>query len=188
MTDSAEIDLFLEVLREIEGTRLVKSGALSDAFYAAATTGMHGIFSVSVPDDDDFRSFLLALRKLLLQGDLTNIDRAANVVRKRLGPGELYEFLNTERRIWRDLAEGSGPMKLIIDGTEYKPSDAFDLLIYSGPFHHDPEKRRKLESLGPHGAQLIRQQVNFYVVALVNYARALRHTIVEGRRQGLLPT
>lgn len=185
MSDDEVLDLFLRRVDEIRGTRLIRTGALSDAFHVGATKGQPAVFSVSRPDEDDFRSFLLSFRHLVAKKEPATLDRVANIVLGGLEPNRLREIVVQSREKWRR-AKKSGTMRLVIDGTDYGPELVLDLYLNGRYFHSDTAKAAQLDSAGGMGARLTRQKLNEMLVSGVNYASELRWAVIVGRAEGLL--
>ena len=179
------LDLFLRRIDELRATRLIQSGALSDAFHLGTTAGGPAIFSVSVPDEDHFRSFLLAFRHLVAEREPAKLDRVANILLQHLGHNQLRETTIQAREAWRRERK-RGPMRLVIDGRDYGPERVLDLYLNGRYFHSDASKARELGSVGAIGERLTRQQLNAMLVSGVNYASRLHWIVVTGRREGLL--
>jgi hypothetical protein len=62
--------------------------------------------SVSFPDEDYFRSFLMAFRPLVATKEPGNVERVANVLLQHLTPGRLQEFVVERRKQWRHDRKG----------------------------------------------------------------------------------
>ena len=185
MLDREQLDLFLTRLDELRSTRLIRTGALSDAFHVGATRGQPAVFSISVPDEDDFRSFLLCFRHLVAKKEPATLDQVANTLLRRLDADRLREFILRSRETWRRERK-HGAMRLIMDGSDYGPERVLDLYLNGRYFHSDDAKASQLASAGAMGARLTRQQLNAMLVAGVNYASALRWALLTARREGLL--
>jgi hypothetical protein len=78
--DGERLDMFLRRVDERGCTRLIRTGALSDAFHICAARGRPEIFLVSQPDEDDFRPFLLCFRHLVAKQEPATLDEVANVL------------------------------------------------------------------------------------------------------------
>jgi hypothetical protein len=179
------LDLFLRRVDELRATKLIQSGALSDAFHFGTTAGGPAILSVSVPDEDYFRSFLLAFRHPVAAKEPATLDRVANVLLQQLGHNRLREATLQAREVWRRERK-HGSMRLIIDGRDYGPERVVDLYFNGRYFHSDSSKADALGSAGAIGERLTRQQLNAMLVAGVNYASRLQWIVITGRREGLL--
>jgi len=184
--DRERLDLFLRLVDELVATRLIRTGALSDALHFSATAGQPAIFSVSVPDEDDFRSFLVCFRHLVANREPATLDQVANILLHKLEPEEpLGQFVSEARDVWRG-ASKQGPIQVIIDDAEYGPEEVLDLYLNGQYFHSDLTKAGQLDSVGAIGEKLTRQQLNGMLVAGVNYANKLRRALLSGRSEGLL--
>lgn len=157
---------------------------MSDAFHIGGTRGQPAIFSVSQPDEDDFRSFLLCFRHLVAKKEPATLDRIANLLLANLHSDALRTFLSDSRETWR--RGRRGVIELIIDGRDYGPEWALDLYLNGRYFHTNEAKASELASVGDMGRRLTRQQLNAMLVAGVNYASELEWAILTGRRDGLL--
>lgn len=185
MSDRDRVDRFLRRVDELHTTRLVRSGALSNAFHLGARAGQPPVMSVSVPDEDDFRSFLMAFRHLVATKEPSNFDRIANLLFQDLTPGRLRDFVVECREQWRHDRK-TGTIRLEIDGQDFGPERTLDLYLNGRYFHSEEAKARDLNSVGEFGQRLTRHQLNGLLVAGVNYARHLEWTILTGRSEGLL--
>lgn len=109
-----------------------------------------------LPNETNFRSYLLALRKFLLIGEpvfVSNIMSQSirclrlNTIPKDQGKhDELLRVMLSRQDEWRKAYQKASVVT--IDGTEYTANITTDLLFYGGMFHEDDEdKVQELKTL-----------------------------------------
>ncbi len=179
---SEDLDLFIDQVDQLMGTRLIRSGQLNASFKIHGETNQPVRFVQSVPDEDDFRSFLLGFRKFVLKKEPTFVNGVANSL---LRPGvlrgdELRQVVDTARSSWLWTCK-SGPISLIVNDVTYGPEVVLDLYLNGHYFHADEEKRTKLDGVP---SVLSRHQLNTLLVEGVEYVVGLRWVIATGRSQG----
>lgn len=183
--DSETLDLFKARTEELVGTRLVASGALASNFNINFDR-MKGVkFSISNPNEEDLRSFLLTLRQFVSDGEPVFVNRIHNQLWKALSAGSLRDQLAEARQHWKT-QRSRGPMALILDGKTLTPEYVLDLWVNGYYFHNDSRKAQALRLLDPVGAVLVRHAFLDHLIEVTRYVIFLRNVITAGRREGIL--
>lgn len=126
-------------------------------------------------DNDQWRSFVLSFRKLVLNNDLANLNRVLNILSK-------YGSKKDQQRIRKIKAElkmagqflgygasigveWEGEMKMVI------PKDAFDTMINGSMFHNDPSRQEDMRFIRNAGIFSLGAMLHYVIFT---YKQALR--------------
>lgn len=102
------------------------------------------------PEELEFRSLLLALRRFVAAGEPVFLDRIYNLCERHITSDHLRDLFRDARQKWKQAQRSSG-MKLIHNGRELTPPYVADLWINGHYFHSDPEKLRELRLISTFG-------------------------------------
>lgn len=185
LAPSEILNLFLARADELVSTRLVTSGGLSTSFNMKFERMKLGTFSISNPDEEQLRSFLLTFRQFVSKGEPILIDAVHNRVWQALAAGNLREQLAEARDHWKQQRR-RGPMALIMDEVTYTPEFILDLWINGYYFHNDSRKAETLRRLDPVGGLFVRHVFLDHLVEATRYVVFLRNVIRVARSEGLL--
>jgi hypothetical protein len=141
-----------------------------------------GLAATSAPhDEEQFRSFLLALRHFLLNGEPTHINLVFNVAERTLTDEDLKQKLRDARDRWRE-AQRSSIVTFKLGDRILTPDQVTDAWINGYYFHNDADARI-LEKIAPQAlAQplarftlenhvLTASQVVLYTANVLNHAK-----------------
>ncbi len=106
-------------------------------------------FEMREPDEDQLRSFLLALRQFVAPGEPICLNGIYNLCNRVIDSDRLKDCLREARRAWRKAFKRGG-FDFVVDDRTITPEHIYDLWINGHYFHADEHKRRELERLiGP---------------------------------------
>jgi hypothetical protein len=123
--------------------------------------------SVDGPDEEDYRSFWMDLRKLIMDGSPTHLPRVLSAAWQMYPDDEARTNWWTPLREAWNRALSRGPIALSVNGIDYSPGKLIDMWLNGVLFHDDAEKRRVWAELSeplPAMAEII---VNSAVISLV---------------------
>lgn len=128
MTDSEQLDLFVDRVAELSATRLARSGGLESSF--SIKFDQSGTkFSISNPDEDDLRSYLLTYRQFISAKDPVFVDKIHATLWRAFDAASHYRTeLAHAQASWRRQCR-SGMIALSIDGRRFHPALLQDLWI-----------------------------------------------------------
>lgn len=116
--------------------------------------------SVNQPDETQFRSLLVALRRFVSPSERAFLNRIYNLCEQHITSDELKNLLRDAREKWKR-SQRIGGIKLVVNEREFTPAHLADLWINGHYFHGsiDDPKTRELMQLQGLGVGLDR--VNF---------------------------
>jgi hypothetical protein len=94
------------------------------------------------PDEEDFRSFLLALRPFISKGEAVHIDRIYNLIETNVTHPVLVDAARSSRKTLKAAATGADFKVNNVD-----PADIAEMFINGRLFHADPTSRAALDAL-----------------------------------------
>lgn len=106
LTDLEALDLFVDLADELAATRLIRAGFETSLVIRAGGLGRMTV-TAPAPDEDDFRSMLLALRKLIADGEPTHIGRIHNLIEKHVLDPALVAAARESRSILAGATAGA---------------------------------------------------------------------------------
>lgn len=134
-------DLFIEKAKELASRRLIQDG-----FETGLVIRGGGADGLSVeqpePDEEDFRSFLLALRPFLSNGEAVHIDWIYNLIEINVTDPVLVDAARSSRKTLKAAATGADFKVNNVD-----PADIAEMFINGRLFHADPTSRASLDAL-----------------------------------------
>jgi len=140
MSPTDRLRLFVARAEELGNTKLAKGEF-------RARMRFDGIaFQPDFPDEDEFRSLLLAARHFLLQEEPVLFGRVFNVCEEHITSDKHRLAMRSARRGLDERLASSG-VGIVVGGKEITPKYAIDLFFYGSYFHGDPEHREFLESV-----------------------------------------
>jgi putative DNA methylase len=140
-----------------------------------------GTWEVEHPhyDNDDFRSFLAYLRKLLAQKEPSHFFRVLSILGRHADPGEQAVFKQI-RKVLQAEGKSFGGIKLQIgtaDAEEvFSPEKVADVLFNADVFHSAPDLQEPLEKLKQY-EDIVRVAFLRYATIIVNQASQLAGVI-----------
>jgi hypothetical protein len=148
LAPSDAFDLFVEKAKELASRRLIQDG-----FETGLVIRAGGAEGLSVeqpePDEEDFRSFLLALRPFISKGEAIYIDRIYNLIETNVSDPALRAAARSSRETLKAAASGA-EFKI----NDIDPAEIADLFIKGRLFHSDPASRATLDALSEDTEQL----------------------------------
>jgi hypothetical protein len=154
LSNQQTIDLFLEASAALRNTTLGREG-FSASFNIA---GWDDAAETEGPDEELFRSFLMALRPFLSKSEHVHLPNVYARVRATLSDPRLQERLSeSETRFTQ--AWDLGSIGLSFFGTEYPPAEGWRLILNSSYFHPNPHERKRWAKLTRSQRLLLREQL-----------------------------
>jgi hypothetical protein len=191
-TDLEVLDVFVELADDLGRTRLVQQG-----FETSLVIRGGGKPSLVVqspePDEDDFRSMLLALRQLIAEGSETQMNRIYNLIEAHVSDPALVQDARDSRSIMSAAAAGaSGATSrdpslspgLSIDGLN--PGEIADRYLNGQYFHHDANDADAIRRLSPEESVLHRYFLRQYAVEAIRQVAAASNIVRKAKADGTL--
>jgi hypothetical protein len=147
--------------------------------------GQGGSLTMKQPDEIQFRSLLMAIRRFVSPKDPVFLNKIYNVCEKHLTSDELKDYLRGARDEWKNAHRSSG-LKFVLNDREFTPAYLADLWINGHYFHGsaDDPKTRQLQELQGLGMGLDRFNFVGFVgdaVQQVLYVdNIIRHALRDG--------
>ena len=183
---SVLLNLFLDRAAELFGTRLARSGGLDTSFSINFDRATGARFSISNPDEEDLRSYLLTYRQFISNDEPVFVNKIHNVLWHNLDSSSKYrEGLAEAQGHWRQQCR-QGMIALSIDGKALPPELLQDLWINGHYFHNDSRKRQDLMAMSDMAKLLVRHGFLDQVGVGSRYVAYLSSVIRFGRSQGAL--
>ena len=143
-----DVDRFREFSFRVEAlanTTLARSKQLGSSFEIAWREDSTATFRTSDPRSDAFRAYLMEFRPVYSDREPVYLPRVRTRLWERLDDGELKDHVEAiQARYKRALAGGF--MDLKVDDQRLKGESTLDLVMNS-MFHHDVDKRRRLDEM-----------------------------------------
>lgn len=134
-----------------------------------------------MPDEDDFRSMLLALRPLISEGEQTYIGYIYNLIEKHVTDPSLVDDGRRSRALLDDAKRGAD---FRLDA--FTPGEIADLYLRGRYFHRDATKRGVLDALDGEHAKLFRYFLHQYALEAIRQTAAVSNIIRRAKDQGAL--
>lgn len=182
MSVRERFQLFVQRVGELNRTRLAQDGfdwALQIHFDRD-----HGVsVDLQQPDEDLLRSFLLALRQFMSQGEPVYLFTIYNLCNNHIASDFLRQQLAESRTAWKGALRGTG-IGLTIDGREFTPEEATDIWLNGYYFHNDQAYREILAGLQSMDRGLVRtwflQCITASAKVVVYVGSVVKHALDEG--------
>lgn len=147
MSPRERLELFRRREAELSNTRLVRSRYnLSLNIKYDETSGLQ--LSMTPPDEDDWRSFLLTFRQFISQDEPVFVPSTYNLCHQIITDDVVKQNLAASRQRWRTAFQHGG-LPLTINNEALTSEHLLDLWINGHYFHNDADKLRELEALVP---------------------------------------
>lgn len=145
MTDIEVLKLFVKRAEELRRSTFIQSEFVP--FQHVERSGSEPAkTTISEPDEDAFRSFLLTYRQFISNKEPIYIYKVFRLCGKHISDPMGKESFANARKEWRKL-EGGGNLRLVENGREIPPTEIQDLWINGYYFHNNPDKRKRLATL-----------------------------------------
>jgi len=153
--------LFIERAEELRTSTFIQSGFVPH-LHAGRSGTVPAETTISEPDEDDFRSFLLTYRQFISNDEPIYIYKAFKLCHTHITDPKGRMLLANARKEWRTLEEGD-MLRLVEKGKEISPTETQDLWINGYYFHNDQDKRKRLNALSDGFQKAFRYQFLAYV-------------------------
>lgn len=137
------------------------------------------------PDEEQLRSFLMALRPFVSPKEPIFLDRVYNLCHQRLRSETFRNYLVEARKAWKRSTQ-QGSLRFLVDDQRLSPADAADLWINGYYFHADLEKERRLKQLNPSGGVISRYQFLEYCLDAARQVLYVRNVLLRAIGDGLI--
>jgi hypothetical protein len=185
--DERTIDLFLGRAEHLFECRIIRDRRLQAEFNIHFTGGPDGgqlSFSAEDVDEDDLRSFLMALRLFTADREPTQLGKMFNLVERNLPVGAWRDTGREIRSRW-NASQKQNLLAVQIPGKNYEAIDLFRLLINGHYFHSDLDARAELEALGDSGAWLAKRALLAVAISGAEAIAALRLLVLRAREHAV---
>lgn len=153
-TDCEKLELFVRKYNELTETALAKKGFRPILGYIINnTSGLN--MRLAQPDEEELRSFLLALRQFISKEEPVFLDHIYNICSKRLIGDELKVLLADSRKLWAKAQEVSG-IELLIDGNKISGLEVWRIWTNGKYFHNDLRYQQMLGQASPESLAFLR--------------------------------
>ncbi len=137
------------------------------------------------PNEQLFRSFLIAFRKFVSKKEDVYANRVNHLLLEEVRSDELRGRLIAERQKWLDACK-VGAFQLVENDRVLEPEQVMDLWINGSIFHNDRRMEEALDRLNPLHRLISKHAFLNHVITATRYVVFLGQVIVLARRQGLL--
>lgn len=176
------IDQFREFVRaagELADTRLVQQGFQTELVIRAGGAPSWSV-TTPMPDEDDFRSMLLALRPFLSKDEDVAIDGVYNLLELWLTDVQLVVAIRQSRESLADAKKGAD-LK-----TDLSPGQIADAYLNGRYFHRDSTSQAVLDALDPETTKLYRYFLHQYAIEAIRQVAATSNIIEQALSRGAL--
>ena len=162
MTAVEVLRLFIERAEELRKSTFIQSGFVSH-LHAERSGTAPASTTISEPDEDDLRSFLLTYRQFISNDDPIYIHKVFNLCYTHITDSKGKALLVNARKGWKALETG-GVLRLVEKGKGVPPTEIQDLWINGYYFHpNDQTKRKRLNDLSSGFQEAFRYNFLAYV-------------------------
>ncbi|MGE3074429.1 MAG: hypothetical protein AB7N24_14360 [Dehalococcoidia bacterium] len=167
-TPAERLSEFQRITRELLNRSAVTSG-LGISWELKGNQSESAHVEIDGPDEDQLRSFMMDLRKLLSNESPAHFPAVLSAARRAYPDSESMEWWTTLGKDWKQALDSS-PVALSLNGVVYSPRRLLDLWINGELFHDDPMKQREWRALSADPFGFHRIALNMTVVHLVQVA------------------
>lgn len=182
LTNTQRLQLFLRRADELKQTNLAQGPVSIDLEVHFRQEGDSSI-SLSQPDEDLLRSFLLTFRQLISNDEPIHVNTIYNICQKHCTDPDLSDLFKASRGKWKE-ALSTTAFRLEINGQQLTPPTILDTWINGHYFHNDLAKQRLLDTLDPLGTAVAKQTflLSVFTAAreLGNLATLVRRGLTQG--------
>jgi len=144
------LNLFLRRYDQLKGTRFLTDPQFKTVGYRIdgerVVDGFQLGFSITVPDEDTVKSFLLSFRVFYMKREPTSFYSVCNLLYKSVSNPIVREDIATIRDVY-SRALIHGPIKFIFNGKAYCPEEIINLWFSAVYFHTDANKVKELDEI-----------------------------------------
>ena len=145
MTDIEVLKLFVKRAAELRTSTFIQ-GEFVPFQHVERRGSEPAKTTISEPDEDVFRSFLLTYRQFISNKEPIYIYKVFKLCGKHISDPMGKESFANARKEWRKLEDG-GNLRLVENGREILPTKIQDLWINGYYFHNNSAKRKQLNAL-----------------------------------------
>lgn len=182
LTPREHFKLFAERTEELSRMRILSRQGLTNEWSISAGRGQPLVFRAVQPDEDDLRSYLLAFRKFVSEGEPVYWRYILGLCLKHFTSDNLKARVRECQQGWKEDVQRSG-IRLTVNGRELLPEYLADLWINGHYFHDDPEKMKVLQDLVPAAMLFARPQFLNFVSDATRVILASGHIIKVALRE-----
>lgn len=142
-TRDEQLQLFIEQVEKLRQRRIFADG-LPKLTLHLAVIGESSV-RMEIPDQEDFRSFMLDFRRFTLDQEDVHFLRICNILGRDLTDTELQAANSSNRAAWKEAFEGDG--EFIYGASLYRVKDFFNLVVNGRMFHLDRAKADEFDAL-----------------------------------------
>lgn len=167
-TEKEKIELFLERVDELRGTKLIANGfRISSKISWDEEEGV----KVELPEisDDSLRSLLTIFRHFISDNEPTYMYSIFNLCHRLLSNDSLKSELIEIRKYWKTSLERNG-IQLKFNDKELQPEELMSIWVNGWSHHNDLNYRRLLKSLIPYEGAILKA---FFLDALVESTKVV---------------
>lgn len=162
----------------------MQEGTLRSSWTIGGSVGEPATYSADIGDEEDLRSLLLDVRKLVMTNDDAHFPGISNLLELRLTDDELRDANRFNRESWK-VQMGGGSIRMVVDGVVLTNLRAFDLYVNGSVFHNDESIEAAWMRLGPLQAAAL-AHVTAMVTECVAIAWAERNVVLAALSNGLV--
>lgn len=188
LSDSHVLELFLERAHQLLDRRLIRDRALEAEFNIHfELVGGSMQLSAERMDEEDLRSFMLALRLFTLQKEPTQLGKVFNLLHRLLPSGEWQEAAKKIRSDWNQ-SQRQNLVALQLPGQRtYEAEDLFRIMVNGYYFHSDEDARAELDQFGEAGRWLAKRGMLTIAISGAIAVAQTRILILKARDADVLP-
>jgi hypothetical protein len=185
ITNREQLELFVRRAEELLDLRLARNEGLQAFFNINwAATGAQTM-TISAPDEDDLRSYLLLFRQFVMNKEPIFINKIYHICFQAVTSDQVRDNLKDAREEWKRNLQGSG-LRVTIDEKQMTPERVVDLMINGSYFHSsDLDLQRELAALDPQRRMLVRWVFLNYVIDASRQVLYLARVVKGCLRKGL---
>jgi hypothetical protein len=184
MNPADQVRHFLARVEQMRATRLFKDQ--SDYGYTIRFFSERGVeVENREPDADDFNSFILVFRPLIMDKDPVHYTRIANILAQALTDDTIRDGLMKARDIWKSELKALGN-QIIWNGKPVTAEWVISNVIQGYMSHTDMEKIDAINSLPPEHYTVLRLSLMEYIDTVTTQIQYLAHIADVATSQGAL--
>jgi hypothetical protein len=177
-----DLNLFCEKALELRNSELIRQGSSLSLSIKGNDKGILEISSKE-PNENILRSGLTILRQFIQNGEPINLFYIYNLCQKYIKNDIYRDYLQKSRSLWLK-SRRVGDIPVILNGVKMTPEYIFDLFINGDIFHSEPEKRKKLKSIGPPLDKILKHKFLYFCWDTIYHVLYVENIIRASLREG----
>ncbi len=146
ITDLERINKFINIVEKLKNSQFIKT-TKNIKFELNVEIGENIKQQISGYDEDQFRSMLMDLRKLLMVKDGVKLDEICDLIVKNTNKQDVIKNVTDCKRVFKELMDNP-PINIIKDGESFSSEDIIKLWLYGHYVHEDDDKTKRLNNMG----------------------------------------